>query len=150
MLNRGSRPAATFGVPEKVGLWDCEDARDGPTVADFDKSLWLPVGADPEPREVDEPDRDGADVQWVERISRQVFAHRQPQVGQLLREPDQLVVLRRLLLRVGGRLPLQGIDYVMPMASAQVKSALLLAGIQASGVTTVTEPAPTTTVRWKA
>jgi len=38
---------ATLGVPEKVGLWDCEDARDGPTLADFDKSLWLPVGADP-------------------------------------------------------------------------------------------------------
>ena len=41
-----SRPA-TLGVPEKVGLWDCEDARDGPTLADFDKSLWLPIGADP-------------------------------------------------------------------------------------------------------
>lgn len=38
---------ATIGIPEKVDLWDCEDARDGPTLADFDKSLWLPVGADP-------------------------------------------------------------------------------------------------------
>jgi 3-phosphoshikimate 1-carboxyvinyltransferase len=38
---------------------------------------------------------------------------------------------------------LQGIDYVMPMASAQVKSCLLLAGMYADGATSVTEPAPT-------
>jgi 3-phosphoshikimate 1-carboxyvinyltransferase len=35
---------------------------------------------------------------------------------------------------------LQGIDYQMPMASAQVKSAILLAGMNAEGKTTVTEP----------
>jgi len=38
---------------------------------------------------------------------------------------------------------LTGIDYVMPMASAQVKSCLLLAGMYAQGETSVTEPAPT-------
>ena len=38
---------------------------------------------------------------------------------------------------------LLGIDYVMPMASAQVKSCLLLAGLYAKGRTCVTEPAPT-------
>jgi len=38
---------------------------------------------------------------------------------------------------------LQGIDYKMPMASAQVKSAVLLAGLFAEGVTSVTEPART-------
>src|SRR5207249_4330174 len=38
---------------------------------------------------------------------------------------------------------LRGIDYQMPMASAQVKSAVLLAGLFAEGVTGVTEPAPT-------
>lgn len=38
---------------------------------------------------------------------------------------------------------LQGIDYAMPVASAQVKSCLLLAGLYASGTTCVTEPAPT-------
>ena len=38
---------------------------------------------------------------------------------------------------------LQGIDYEMPMASAQVKSCLLLAGMYADGETSVTEPAPT-------
>ena len=36
-----------------------------------------------------------------------------------------------------------GIDYRMPVASAQVKSCLLLAGLYASGQTCVTEPAPT-------
>jgi len=38
---------------------------------------------------------------------------------------------------------MQGIDYTMPMASAQVKSCLLLAGMYAQGDTSVTEPAPT-------
>jgi 3-phosphoshikimate 1-carboxyvinyltransferase len=38
---------------------------------------------------------------------------------------------------------LRGIDYVLPMASAQVKSCLLLAGLYAQGRTCVTEPAPT-------
>ncbi len=38
---------------------------------------------------------------------------------------------------------LKAIDYKMPMASAQVKSAVLLAGLFAEGVTTVTEPART-------
>jgi 3-phosphoshikimate 1-carboxyvinyltransferase len=46
-------------------------------------------------------------------------------------------------LVVGGRVPLRGIDYVMPVASAQVKSALLLAGLFASGRTTVVEPVAT-------
>ena len=38
---------------------------------------------------------------------------------------------------------LKAIEYHMPMASAQVKSAVLLAGLFADGVTTVTEPAGT-------
>ena len=42
----------------------------------------------------------------------------------------------------GGRL-LKGIHYDMPVASAQVKSCLLLAGLYAEGRTSVTEPAPT-------
>ncbi len=40
----------------------------------------------------------------------------------------------------GGRL--HGIDFDLPVASAQVKTAVLLAGLQASGTTTVREPAP--------
>ncbi len=35
---------------------------------------------------------------------------------------------------------LSGLDYVMPMASAQVKSAVLLAGLYAAGTTSVSEP----------
>jgi 3-phosphoshikimate 1-carboxyvinyltransferase len=41
----------------------------------------------------------------------------------------------------GGQTRLHGIDYQMPMASAQVKSAILLAGLYAEGPTTVTAPA---------
>ena len=46
-------------------------------------------------------------------------------------------------LRVHGGVPLKGIDYEMPVASAQVKSCVLLAGLYAEGKTCVTEPAPT-------
>ncbi|MDM8565942.1 3-phosphoshikimate 1-carboxyvinyltransferase [Candidatus Halobeggiatoa sp. HSG11] len=42
-----------------------------------------------------------------------------------------------------GKQRLHGIDYDMPIASAQVKSCLLLAGIYANGKTCVIEPAPT-------
>jgi len=43
-------------------------------------------------------------------------------------------------LHISGGQPLVGIDYLCPMASAQVKSCVLLAGLHASGKTTVTEP----------
>ena len=46
-------------------------------------------------------------------------------------------------LKVHGGQPLHGIDYQMPVASAQVKSCLLLAGLYADSPTCVTEPAPT-------
>jgi 3-phosphoshikimate 1-carboxyvinyltransferase len=46
-------------------------------------------------------------------------------------------------LRISGGQTLRGIDYAMPVASAQVKSCLLLAGLYADGRTCVTEPAPT-------
>ncbi len=46
-------------------------------------------------------------------------------------------------LRIHGGRALRGIDYPMPVASAQVKSCLLLAGLYAQGSTCVTEPAPT-------
>ena len=57
----------------------------------------------------------------------------------------------QIAAEAGGRPPLrlsaaadglQGIDYEMPVASAQVKSSLLLAGLYADGVTTVREPGP--------
>ncbi len=46
-------------------------------------------------------------------------------------------------LTIHGNPVLQGIDYTLPVASAQVKSALLLAGLYADGITTVKEPAIT-------
>ena len=46
-------------------------------------------------------------------------------------------------LNIRGGQRLQGLNYAMPMASAQVKSCLLLAGLYATGNTSVTEPAPT-------
>ncbi len=39
--------------------------------------------------------------------------------------------------------PLRGITYRLPVASAQVKSSILIAGLQAEGPTTVIEPEPT-------
>ncbi len=45
-------------------------------------------------------------------------------------------------IRIGGSRLMVGIDYLMPVASAQVKSAVLLAGIFADGTTTVRQPAP--------
>lgn len=57
----------------------------------------------------------------------------------------------QFLSRAGGRLPLttrgqsslKPIAYQVPVASAQVKSAILLAGLTANGTTTVIEPEPT-------
>ncbi len=55
-----------------------------------------------------------------------------------------------ILARDNGRVPplvirggrLHGIDYALPIASAQVKSAILIAGLFAAGPTTVREPGP--------
>ncbi|MFT7288622.1 MAG: 3-phosphoshikimate 1-carboxyvinyltransferase [Halieaceae bacterium] len=46
-------------------------------------------------------------------------------------------------LRIRGAQALRGIHYDLPMASAQVKSCVLLAGLFAEGRTSVSEPAPT-------
>jgi 3-phosphoshikimate 1-carboxyvinyltransferase len=43
-------------------------------------------------------------------------------------------------LKIYGGQCLQGINYLMPIASAQVKSCLLLAGLYAKGTTCITEP----------
>jgi len=43
---------------------------------------------------------------------------------------------------IGGGAQLRGIDYALPMASAQVKSALLLGALFANGTTTVRSPGP--------
>ncbi|MFL5734079.1 MAG: 3-phosphoshikimate 1-carboxyvinyltransferase [Chloroflexia bacterium] len=76
--------------------------------------------------------------------------------AQLSRRPmDRVIIPLRqmgatLLARGGGKYPpisvsggnLSPIRYQMPVASAQVKSAVLLAGLFANGVTIVEEPAP--------
>lgn len=49
----------------------------------------------------------------------------------------------RLPLTVRGASPAVPITYRLPVASAQVKSALLLAGLNTPGITTVIEPVPT-------
>jgi 3-phosphoshikimate 1-carboxyvinyltransferase len=57
----------------------------------------------------------------------------------------------RVYTQAGGRPPItingqsavEAINYEMPIASAQVKSCVLLAGLYAKGYTSVTEPAPT-------
>ena len=49
----------------------------------------------------------------------------------------------RAPLRIRGGQSLQGIEYALPVASAQIKSALLLAGLYAQGETHVREPHPT-------
>jgi 3-phosphoshikimate 1-carboxyvinyltransferase len=72
--------------------------------------------------------------------------------GSLSRRPmDRVTAPLRLMgataetrpLRVGGAAPLRGVTYESPVASAQVKSAVLLAGLSAEGQTTVVEPAAT-------
>jgi 3-phosphoshikimate 1-carboxyvinyltransferase len=49
----------------------------------------------------------------------------------------------RAPMRIEGRRPLHAISYRPPVASAQIKSAVLLAGLFADGVTTVEEPTRT-------
>ncbi len=49
----------------------------------------------------------------------------------------------RLPLMVRGIAPAVPIDYTLPVASAQVKSAILLAGLNTPGITRVVEPVPT-------
>ncbi len=46
------------------------------------------------------------------------------------------------LMMTGARVPVP-IEYRLPVASAQVKSAVLLAGLNTAGITTVIEPVPT-------
>ena len=46
-------------------------------------------------------------------------------------------------LRVGGKTPLHGVSHTMAVPSAQVKSALLIAGLFADGPTSVAEPVKT-------
>lgn len=49
----------------------------------------------------------------------------------------------RAPLKISGRHPLRAIDFEPPVASAQIKSCVLLAGLNADGKTSVTEKIPT-------
>lgn len=49
----------------------------------------------------------------------------------------------KMPLKITGAGNLSPIEYTLPVASAQVKSAILLAGLHAKGKTIVTEPSPT-------
>jgi len=59
-------------------------------------------------------------------------------MGAIFQSPDG-----KLPLTVTGSTPLIAMTYELPVASAQVKSAILLAGLGADGVTTVIEKIPT-------
>jgi len=65
----------------------------------------------------------------------------------MVRVTEPLALMGARVTARGGRLPLKikpaalkGIAYTMPMASAQVKSAILLAGLYAAGKTVIKEP----------
>ena len=62
-------------------------------------------------------------------------------VAEPLRKMGARVSLDPLVIE--GSDALRGIEYSLPVASAQVKSAVLLAGLNADGATTVIEPVPT-------
>ncbi|MDE2234370.1 MAG: 3-phosphoshikimate 1-carboxyvinyltransferase [Gammaproteobacteria bacterium] len=65
-------------------------------------------------------------------------------IGPLLRMGAKIDSPSGLLpLKIHGRRPLMPLRYDLPVASAQVKSCLLLAGLQASGETWLKEPAMT-------
>jgi 3-phosphoshikimate 1-carboxyvinyltransferase len=63
-------------------------------------------------------------------------------IGPLARLGAEVVGGDRLPVTVVGR-PLRGADVATGVASAQVKSALILAALQADGASVITEPAPT-------
>ena len=46
-------------------------------------------------------------------------------------------------VKIAGGNPLNHVEYVLPVASAQIKSCVLLAGLNSDGVTAVIEPTPT-------
>jgi 3-phosphoshikimate 1-carboxyvinyltransferase len=87
-------------------------------------------------------------------LAGQSFASALTGAPQLLRRPMRRIVepLRRMAADIedtGGHAPLtvcgrrlRGCDHTLPIASAQVKSALLLAGLYAGGPTTIHQPGP--------
>jgi 3-phosphoshikimate 1-carboxyvinyltransferase len=83
---------------------------------------------------------------WPARITGDESLRRRP----MLRVLEPLALMGAALTATGGRLPvdirggrLHGIEYTLPVASAQVKSCIMLAALHAAGTTTIHEPSPT-------
>lgn len=84
---------------------------------------------------------------WSSRLSGDASLNQRP-MGRII---DPLRLMGANIASAQGNPPVQinpvgrlkGIRYTTPMASAQVKSALLLAGMYADGITSVTEPTTT-------
>jgi hypothetical protein len=60
---------ATIGVAEDFVLADCGGPHTGPTIMDFDASLWRPVGADPAELASVSPDGEMIDTGTVTLVS---------------------------------------------------------------------------------
>ena len=83
---------------------------------------------------------------WPARVVGDASLQRRP----MRRIIEPLTLMGASITATDGGLPieirggaLRGIDYTMPVASAQVKSGILLAGLHADGMTTVRESTPT-------
>jgi 3-phosphoshikimate 1-carboxyvinyltransferase len=83
---------------------------------------------------------------WSARVVGDPSLQRRP----MRRIIEPLVLMGAAITSADGCLPieirggaLRAIDYAMPVASAQVKSGILLAGLHADGITTVRESTPT-------
>jgi 3-phosphoshikimate 1-carboxyvinyltransferase len=150
-FGRSADTEATIGAVRALGIDVYEHATD--TVRVFGKGVDGLV-ASPHPI-------DCANAGTLVRLITGILAGQEGKTFELTgdaslsRRPMERVAepLRRMGASVettDGHLPLslagaalRGIDYALPVASAQVKSAVLLAGLFAGGETTVVEPAPT-------
>lgn len=152
------------------GLLDGEDVMDtaaacralGARITEGDDGLWRVFGAGTghlkEPDHVLDMGNSGTSTRLLAGI---IAAHDLSAVmsgdASLQRRPMERIMTplsqmgAHFISRKGGRLPLaiagtgaaQAIEYRLPVASAQVKSAILLAGLNAKGRTTVIEEQPT-------
>ncbi|WP_046022894.1 3-phosphoshikimate 1-carboxyvinyltransferase [Magnetospira sp. QH-2] len=134
----------------------------GATVTRHDDGTWTVqgrgVGGLSEPSDVIDMGNAGTGVRLLMGIlAAHGFTTHLTGDGSLRRRPMERIMgpLRpmgaQFLAREGGLLPIAvtgsetliPVEYALPMASAQVKSAVLLAGLHTAGETTVIEPAPT-------
>ncbi|HEX4997845.1 MAG TPA: 3-phosphoshikimate 1-carboxyvinyltransferase [Terriglobia bacterium] len=143
---------STLGCLRRLGIPINRSGSDGSTVQIDGKGL---DGLTP-PREALDAGNSGSTVRMLSGIlAGRPFASTFIGDHSLSRRPMKRIIepLERFgcsfRAREGNYLPLmvsggslKAIDYTLPIASAQVKSAILLAGLQAQGTTRVTEPAP--------